>query len=376
MQARLAEAEEEKAILSTATQDELANLFGQPRTEREWRLQRIVQKDHDAKERGAELIPNELQAVKYAQLQAELAGQQQANKLNPLKFNLAQQQFAEQQLVHDFSFMNQQAQRNQAAAALEAEERHRAATLRNSGFDRNLSAARFEHDVERRGLTNMLAMERMLRENANAADTQQHRLYQDAAEAAASGAIGAGDVGNLFPGLTPQRQAVAGGYAREYARQQGDAYGDENATRAMMAEDFNARLDANPTDMSYVLKQFTDDRDLHGRIQWNPNTRRFVPLLRNPAQPQSGFASMIANTYGGAAPAAPVPQPQTNQNDGNWRADGILWGMENGNPVPLGPSPENQGQPRSSIRNGTRFIANGVVWEMRNGQRVALGPAR
>lgn len=97
MRAQAMEAEQDNAILSTATPDEMANLFGTPRTEREARLQRIVQNDSNAKIRGTYLIPDEKQKIDYQQRLAGLDNsylQNASARLNlqqdPIAFDLQQ----------------------------------------------------------------------------------------------------------------------------------------------------------------------------------------------------------------------------------------------------------------------------------------------
>lgn len=102
--ARIVEADDDNALLASATPDELENLFGEPRTEREWRLQKIIQKDMDAKERGARMIPtqrdyqeNARRTLQNQSLANQIANAQQQRYFTPFEHMLNQKKFDESQ---------------------------------------------------------------------------------------------------------------------------------------------------------------------------------------------------------------------------------------------------------------------------------------
>lgn len=218
MQAQAQQAEEDNNLLATATPDEQANLFGQPRTERELRLQKIVQRDINAKERGASLIPNEKQKVAYAQSLANLKRTNLANYLNPLKFGLDQDRFGETMNQNDRGYLNQLAQRQHATQQLAAQERFRqvqaknaAANLAQRGIIQNQNFGQRQqfhvYTKANQELQAMMEYERMLQ--AKAEDEQRQKNFEAGFNRDYFGTVaGAADRGALTPDQLSQFQSA------------------------------------------------------------------------------------------------------------------------------------------------------------------------
>lgn len=231
MRAEAIQADDDNEILATATPDELANLFGRPRTPREARLQKIVQRDYDAKEYGARLIPNELQKVSYGQKVANLKRTNLQNYLDPLKFGLEEARFGETQTKNLRDFLNQRAQRQHAEDQLAAQERYRQAQIANAAAnfvqraqfhqgDYNQRAQFHNDTVANQELQAMMEMERMLQ--AKADDEQRQRNFEsqfnrgyfhDVARAAERGALPPDQMSQFANRFDPATMAIIKGYA-------------------------------------------------------------------------------------------------------------------------------------------------------------------
>lgn len=185
-------------LLQSATDDELRNLNGPPRSERERRLQMVIQKDVSAKERGAALIPtlemlqrSNARTLANDHLASQLANDAQNRYYHPLEFNLKRDQFANTQFQQDFG---------------------NAHTLRQEKFQRDRA---YDEDYFKQLTAD--------RAQSNLDRTDQRENYKDFTQlqkAVRSGEISAEDLIQAHPGFTPAQQAVLRGHQQAAA---GDA---------------------------------------------------------------------------------------------------------------------------------------------------------
>lgn len=211
MQAQLAEAQDDNDILATATPEEFANLFGQPRTEREARLQKIVQRDSAARERGAALIPNDAQKIAYSQKLANLRHSQLTNYLDPLKFNLAQQNFSQEQARDVQNWYNQQQQRIFQNKQLSATEKYREMQKLNAEANRTQRGQFQQQNFQQREQFHNDSMQ-------NFKSEADRKYYENAADAVARGALSPQQVTQMFQKrFDPGTMAMLRGLAQRYS---------------------------------------------------------------------------------------------------------------------------------------------------------------
>lgn len=233
MRAQAAEAQNDNELLATMTDAEAANLFGTPRTEREARLQKIVQSDYNAKELGNRLIWTEPQKIAQAQRNANLQRTQLENYLDPLRFGLQEAQFGETQTKNLRDYFNQQALRQQAQENAVALQKFRENQIKNAELNR-IQRDVFHGDTQaNQGLQFILNFERMLQnkadEDANRAQRQSFKesdsnrsFYRDVAAAAAAGALPQGQIrGQFGQSFDAPTLSMLEGYARLKAQQDG-----------------------------------------------------------------------------------------------------------------------------------------------------------
>lgn len=284
-------------LLSSATDDELRQArSGPPRTEREARLQRVLQDDYNARERGASMIPGPLQNLKLAQLQADLKHSQLQNYLDPLKFGLQQQ-----------------------AASLDKG---------RFGLDQQrmgLSEDQFRNQVINEDNQNIMGQDRIRLEQQSKdkeATQAANASFMQIQKAVADGQISADDAISAVPTLTPGQQAVLRGHEAAAAQ--------AAAIAATQAQGFNKRLsDAMPQGVAMVphklnfnplagfgitsgspaippsdaqiqgardqvIQQFDKNATARKQIMFDPDTGQFVPIIRPPAR--SPFVSPLDNS--------------------------------------------------------------------------------
>lgn len=374
MQAQAQEAEIDNQILNTATPDEMANLFGQPRTEREARLQKIVQKDADAKTRGVRLIPNELQKLAYGQKLANLERTRLANYLDPLQFNLQQQNFAENQTKNARNWWNQQAGRTLQQQQLTAAEAYRKQQKEKADADRALrgffGAANFNQRQQfhgdtqaNQGLSQLMQMERMLQDNAEAAQRQKNfeaqfnrGYFGSVARAADVGALPPDQLSQFASRFDPATMKILEGYARIGAAKNQNAW--------------TAPTTATATASPGYLSQFG-------------NLATQIP------NPSYGLAQ---NQFSGSAAAQPLDTPIDWGADGDGVDDEEDFGGDVGGgyaPAPMAPAqvaPSMAARPqanqnvqlvppnmRGNYVEGQEYPArNNTVWRYTNGQMVRI----
>lgn len=216
MRSQAMEAEQDNAILNSATPDELANLMGPPRTPREERLQRIVQRDVNAKNFGVRLIGTPQERLSYEQGQANLQRTNLQNYLDPLRFGLDEARFGETQDQNMRNWYNQQQQRIFQDKQLSATERYRQMQNLNAEANRRQRGEIHQQDYQQR---QQMHGDRM----ANFQSEADRKYYQDVAQAAASGALSPTQVTQMFQQrFDPATMAMLRGYAQSYANENPD----------------------------------------------------------------------------------------------------------------------------------------------------------
>lgn len=254
MQAQAMEAEQDNAILNTATPDEFANLFGTPRTEREARLQRIVQKDVNAKNFGVRLMGTPDERLKYQSQQLGVQGsylQNAAARLNlqqdPIAFAMQQRQ-AQADYLHgnnaDLRASNSDMRAQQAnTRAGEEFDFQKQYWLPNQ----QMKQSGHDADIARSTFAQMMQAESMLQNNAdrdarfaqskavaeqrqgNAEAESQRKYFENLADAAYSGALTADQLGQFGTRFDPVSMSILHGYVKAGAEKRAGGWGSAPA---------------------------------------------------------------------------------------------------------------------------------------------------
>lgn len=387
MTAQAQQAEADNHLLDTASPDELSNLFGQPRNEREARLQQIVQGDVNARERGVALIPSwkTLQDYEHGRLTNQnLAGQVASNAMQryftPKEFGLKTDQFANQKQVQmdeeAHRLQQEQQAKNQLAAQIES----------NKLIE--------QHRQDQQGFQNQRAL---------------NQEFQNAQKNVQTGEMSAEDLIQAMPGLSPSQQAVL------RAHDQMARSNSENAQK--MAEEWNRRMQAsipkaipavpspwysvfpgksayNPSDeeiaaaQASVQQQFDRNAQARKQIMIDPQTGQFVPVHRAPTGGSSDgrydpVPAWLRNPVTGATPIgsggteSKMPELQSGPDflnpinfNQDYGAGGTGYSASDAQspviretiPVPL--------QRQNSYQNGRVYVVNGKNYRYENGTMV------
>jgi len=209
MRAQAQRAEDELALLRNA---DPASIYRVPQSPEEFRLQRIVQTDMDAKERGARMLPTEWQRLKYQSGLEDLRSQRLANYLNPLKFELDEARFGETQVRNERDWINQQQQRIHADKTLTAQEKWRQIQALNAEANRQQRERFNKSGYDQRERFHQDSM-------ANFKSESDRKYYQDVAAAAAAGALTPQQVTQMFSRrFDPATMTMIRGFANRYAQ--------------------------------------------------------------------------------------------------------------------------------------------------------------
>lgn len=367
---RNAQAERDNLLLRSVKSHDLANLFtGKPNNEREAELYRIINKDALGKSLGESLIPSwqQVQAHERGRLSNIKLGEDIKNSRFSRDFRT--DQLDQQQLRDIQTAANYQAQRAHDTQQLAAQERNRQAQIQNAEANRVQRGQQFSQNQMAREFQTMLAMERMLQDQADEEARQGRGLFQDVSEAAEAGAIPPDDIRRMFGNrLDPSMLGLAEGYGRQY--QQG-----ENAFKQyldMQAADFNQRLQADPASMYTIRDELRKDPNASGRIVYNPNTQSFQSLLAQ-AQAQ-GYSPDLSGFDLGT-----MPDYESFDMDRDLADFGMMnLPVQQGAPPPVrAAAAAPAARPRSpappGVPNGARVRSGGRLWQNQNGYMVPVG---
>jgi hypothetical protein len=358
--ARIDEANRDIQSIQFARPDQVTNLFSRPRDAQDAALQRLVQGDINAKERGVALIPDWKTMQAYEK--GILSNLGLAEDINDSRFSrdLRSATLAQQQARDFAAMMNQQQQREHAQQQLEAQERYRQAQIGNAEANRGQRDRQFGMTQAQRDFQNMINIEKMLQERADEEARQGRALYGDVSRAAERGAIPESDIATLFgSSLDPSMLGLAQGYAKQYQRGQSDF----DTMLRLQAESANQQLAGADPDMreytaQSIQRSLDKNRTTGGRIVFDPSSGGFIPV---------GLSQSMDGGYGDEPPLSDdlgldIPMALMNAGVAASR-------------MPMQPRQAPVAQPRRQQFSEGQVIRNrrtGQVFQVRGGQLVPI----
>lgn len=376
MEAQARQAEADNHLLSTASPDELNNVFGEPRNEREARIQQIIQGDINAKERGVALIPSWKTMQEYRH--GNLANQQLENQIATGELN-------RQLMPKEFQLKTDTFANTKAYQQTEAE--HRKAL--EAQAQKNLNA-----QIERDKSAQARVLTQQDFQNQRAINSE----FQNMQKSVASGEMSAEDLIQALPGLTPAQQEVLRAHDRmaqgnaAQAQKAADYWNQQMKNREPKPEagvsvpwykkgkstsDYNPSAKEISDAHAAVQQEFERNAQARKQAYFDVNTGKYVPLVRAPAAvPSDGrydpvppwLRDPITGAIPGTEQAAMSPFPG--------QAPAIDYGQDYGGAYTNSasakyretiPVPSNR---RSQYQDGRVYVVNGQNYRYENGMMV------